>query len=139
MNFIYMILIFPNMNYPLIIPVPMKKVINPFFIWSVTRKLWGIKSDITMQLDSEVKLLNDPSSKIKYNYDFGDNWQHYIEVVNVLSNFEYPYPICIGGEGNTPPEDVGGEYGYEEFLAILADPGHPELRSYSNMGKRARL
>ena len=90
------------------------------------KEAFGYKSDITMQLDSEIKLLEYPTAQIKYNYDFGDNWQHYIEVVNVLPNFEYPYPICIGGEGNTPPEDVGGEYGYEEFLAILADPGHPE-------------
>lgn len=84
------------------------------------------ETDIAMQMDSEVQLLEYPTAKIKYNYDFGDNWQHYIEVVNVLPDFEYRYPICIEGEGNTPPEDVGGEYGYEEFLAILADPAHPD-------------
>ena len=90
------------------------------------KEAFGYKSDLTMQLDSEIKLLEYSTAQIKYNYDFGDNWQHYIEVVNVLPNFEYPYPICMGGEGNTPPEDVGGEYGYEEFLANLADPGHPD-------------
>ena len=34
------------------------------------------------------------------------------------------------GEGNTPPENVGGIPGYEEFLEIMADPNHIE---YENM------
>ena len=25
-----------------------------------------------------------------------------------------------------PPEDIGGFPGYEEFLAAMADPGHPD-------------
>ena len=37
-----------------------------------------------------------------------------------------PYPTCIGGERRTPPEDVGGTSGYEEYLVVLADPEHEE-------------
>jgi hypothetical protein len=33
---------------------------------------------------------------------------------------------CVAGENACAPEDVGGACGYEEFLAALADPGHPE-------------
>src|SRR5947208_5616007 len=36
------------------------------------------------------------------------------------------YPICITGKRNCPPEDCGGVWGYEELLAILANPTHPE-------------
>ena len=36
--------------------------------------------------------------------------------------------VCIGGENACPPEDVGGPPGYEEFLAAMADPNHPEQR-----------
>ena len=63
---------------------------------------------------------------MKYTYDFGDNWQHYIEVESVIDDYDKNYPVCLAGEGNAPPEDVGGEYGYEEFLTIMADKKHPE-------------
>lgn len=33
------------------------------------------------------------------------------------------------GEGNAPPEDVGGVSGYREFLKIMADPRHEEYKS----------
>jgi hypothetical protein len=47
-------------------------------------------------------------------------------VENVMNNHDKNYPVCLAGEGNTPPEDVGGEPGYEEFLAIMADKTHPD-------------
>jgi hypothetical protein len=36
------------------------------------------------------------------------------------------YPCCIGGRGACPPEDVGGPWGYQGFLAAVADAGHDE-------------
>jgi hypothetical protein len=64
--------------------------------------------------------------KLKYNYDFGDNWEHYIEVEKMIDNYDVPYPVCLIGEGDSPPEDVGGRGGYEEFLKIISDPTHSE-------------
>jgi hypothetical protein len=36
------------------------------------------------------------------------------------------YPVWLKGRRACPPEDVGGIWGYAEFLQILADPDHPE-------------
>ncbi|HMD29211.1 MAG TPA: plasmid pRiA4b ORF-3 family protein [Steroidobacteraceae bacterium] len=36
------------------------------------------------------------------------------------------HPACIGGKRNCPPEDCGGAWGYQQLLAVLADPSHPE-------------
>lgn len=32
------------------------------------------------------------------------------------------YPLCLAGGGACPPEDVGGAWGYDEFLAAIGDP-----------------
>ncbi len=36
------------------------------------------------------------------------------------------YPICIKGKRACPPEDIGGVWGYVEFLEAIKDPGHSE-------------
>ena len=36
------------------------------------------------------------------------------------------YPRCIKGKRACPPEDVGGVWGYDDFLAAIQDPDHPE-------------
>ena len=66
-------------------------------------------------------------TKFAYLYDFGDSWEHdlILEAI-LLPETTAQYPTCIGGERLTPPEDVGGITGYEEYLAVLADPEHEE-------------
>lgn len=36
------------------------------------------------------------------------------------------YPICIKGKRACPPEDVGGVWGYGDFVIAISDPNHPE-------------
>jgi hypothetical protein len=68
---------------------------------------------------------------IVYEYDFGDNWQHLIEVENVaiVPEAGVKYPVCTRGARSRPPEDCGGVPGYEDLLEILGDPAHEEHAS----------
>ena len=34
------------------------------------------------------------------------------------------YPVCLDGSRACPPEDVGGAWGYAEFLEAIAEPKH---------------
>jgi Plasmid pRiA4b ORF-3-like protein. len=90
------------------------------------------ESDIEMIFEKGIKLSEyiPQYKRLMYVYDFGDNWQHYIEVQKIIDNYDRNYAVCIDGEGNAPPEDVGGEYGYDEFLEIISDKNNPE---YENM------
>lgn len=36
------------------------------------------------------------------------------------------YPVCVEGERNCPPEDVGGVWSYAEFLEAVANPKHEQ-------------
>ena len=85
-------------------------------------------NDMPMKVEKGTKLSEyiPKYKRLKYNYDFGDNWQHYIEVVEIIEDYDKNYPVCLQGKGNAPPEDVGGESGYEEFLEIIADNDHPD-------------
>jgi len=75
-------------------------------------------------------LLSEKGAKIRYRYDFGDNWDHDI----LLENPNYddpsqPAPIfCIKGVGACPPEDCGSTSGFEEFCEVMANPKHPEYK-----------
>lgn len=81
---------------------------------------------IEMKLEVGVKLSEYIPAKIKYVYDFGDNWEHYIDVEKIIDNYDKNYPVCLDGKGNAPPEDAGAEYGYEKFLEIIGDKNNPE-------------
>ena len=71
-------------------------------------------------------------SKIKYQYDFGDSWDHEIVVEN--SNYvdpDQPHPYyCVKGVGACPPEDCGGAWRYADFCEAREDPEHPEHEEY---------
>ena len=40
------------------------------------------------------------------------------------------YPVCLTGKRACPPEDVGGVWGYENFLEAITDPNHKEHDEY---------
>ncbi|GFO96830.1 plasmid priA4b ORF-3 family protein [groundwater metagenome] len=62
-----------------------------------------------------------------YVYDFGDNWEHKIKLEKILPREKnVDYPVCIKGKRACPPEDVGGIWGYEDFLEIIKNPDHEE-------------
>ena len=68
--------------------------------------------------------------KLRYIYDFGDNWQHVILVEKTVPSREgVTYPRCTGGRRTAPPDDCGGIWGYQDLLDVLADPTHDEYES----------
>lgn len=67
------------------------------------------------------------TSKIEYTYDFGGNWQHTIELEEIIEPVKgFKYPFCVDGARACPPEDCGGVHGYAELLEKLFDPSDPE-------------
>ena len=74
------------------------------------------------QLDERGVRLADLPARFGYDYDFGDGWEHDIEVIGGGGEV----PGCVDGEGVCPPEDCGGPNGYGTMLAALADPRHDE-------------
>jgi hypothetical protein len=94
---------------------------------------WDFNSRYEVKSAKRVKLSSmnfAPKDKFRYVYDFGDNWRHDIVVEKVLDPEEgVKYPVCIGGKRNCPPEDVGGPWGYDDFLEAIQDPQHPEHES----------
>ena len=72
-----------------------------------------------------------------YTYDFGDNWEHTITVEERKETGGSDRIRVIEANGQRPPEDVGGEYGYEEYLRIISDPDDPDHESAVQWGEEA--
>lgn len=65
--------------------------------------------------------------KFIYEYDFGDSWEHTVHVEAILPVEKgRKYPVCLEGKRACPLEDIGGVWGYDDFLKAFADPKHPE-------------
>lgn len=75
--------------------------------------------------------ISGEKEKFRYEYDFGDDWDHIIEVEKILPvDPTQSYPRCLAGKRACPPEDCGGIWNYGALVEILANPDHPE---YENM------
>ena len=71
-------------------------------------------------------VLEDVGAKtLRYLYDFGDGWEHTIKVEGIFeAEPGVQYPRLIEAVGRCPPEDVGGPWGYAEFLEAVGNPKH---------------
>ncbi|VVB87069.1 Plasmid pRiA4b ORF-3-like protein [uncultured archaeon] len=99
----------------------------------------GLKVNIGLPGDElDRKILIDWNQKIadyftmenplaSYAYDFGDNWEHKIQLEKILPREQnVNYPVCIKGKRACPPEDCGGIGGYYDLLEIISDPENEE-------------
>ncbi len=87
---------------------------------------WG-SGDVKDEARAKLFRMAKEGEQVRYTYDFGDGWEHQVTVEKVLAaDPGIRYPSCTGGRGACPPEDVGGAWGYQDFLAALNDPGHED-------------
>jgi hypothetical protein len=88
----------------------------------------GVISDKRAVLQEVLK----PSiSQFSYLYDFGDGWEHDVLIESTSSTVENESALlCLAGANACPPDDVGGPYGYAEFVKAIANPKHKEHRRY---------
>ncbi len=64
-------------------------------------------------------------TKLIYTYDYGDCWEHLIQLEDVLQQ-PGEIAVCTDGVGACPPEDVGGPHGYIDFKETVKDPSHKD-------------
>lgn len=79
--------------------------------------------------DSADTVLTDVFPRVRkmlYTYDYGDYWQIDMRLVDSKTPLDSDTPICVGGEGDCPPDDVGGEGGFCRLLEIMGDPEDEE-------------
>jgi hypothetical protein len=102
-------------------------------------KYWGVPDDDGFEDDIEIinesrvpvgKLLLSEGDSMIYLYDLGDKWRHHVLLEKILPSDFTLKPVCLAGQRRCPPEDVGGPSGYEEFLAVIFEPGHDEFTHF---------
>ena len=62
-----------------------------------------------------------------HEHDFGDCWHHEMLLEKMLElEPNVAYHCCIERAGACPPEDVGGFWGYGNFLVAISAPKHED-------------
>ena len=73
------------------------------------------------------EVLAVPGDRLRYTYDFGDDWEHDIVLEEIRpAEPGEACPVCVAGKGACPPEDCGGAWGYANLKEILASPSDEE-------------
>lgn len=93
-------------------------------------------------LDREEEALDDRKGKLNrllytgqrfiYQYDFGDSWEHEVEVEKIEFVPEPMGAACIiDGARACPPENVGGALGYSDILkALKSKPRNEQAKDF---------
>lgn len=92
---------------------------------------WEDSGDVDYRRVTLTKAVPIEKATFSYEYDFGDGWTHEIAVEKIADAAEdIRSPVCVAGERACPPEDVGGVWGYAEFLKAIRNPKHAEHAHY---------
>jgi hypothetical protein len=103
-------------------------------------KRWGLadRTDPNAPVAADTATLADllahGQSVFHYDYVFGEDWAHTVEVETVISaSIDMRYPRLVSAQGRCPPADIGGAMGYETYLRAITDPlhlGHEAMREW---------
>lgn len=65
-------------------------------------------------------VLKEKGDSMKFEYDFGDSWEHevWVKGIREYEKDEEPKAVLVKGVGACPPDDCGGVWGYMELLNI---------------------
>lgn len=72
------------------------------------------------------EVLKRKGSKIKWEYDYGDSWEHTIVLAERIKTTKPMKIEVTEAKGACPPDDCGGVWGYAHMLDILNDKKHPD-------------
>lgn len=104
-------------------------IIQELFLWDDSHLhefFWKKNHEIENELEKEIhieELLKRKGDKIIYLYDFGDSWEHVINLEKIVEknpNVEF-YPNLISAKRRAPDEDSGGIYGWEDICYVLGN------------------
>ena len=107
-------------------------------LWGFEARRYGQRADWSIdeygeELDATlVDVINFLQGKPEfiYIYDYGDSWEHQIRIGKIQpARDDRRYPYLVSGTGRCPLEDIGGAWGYAEFLRAFEDPDS-EYRKY---------
>ena len=104
--------------------------------FTIGGKRYGTLVDDGFSKDLDERELTVPKAigkerRFRYEYDFGDGWQHHVLVEDSLTiPIGLSFAVCLDGERACPPEDSGGPFGYANLLNAISDPGHEEFDEY---------
>ena len=69
-------------------------------------------ADMDYDLEEATETLIDPYMEhvkwFTYCYDFGDDWEHRIDIESVITDCEYTHPVVLKAKGACPFEECGG-------------------------------
>jgi hypothetical protein len=93
--------------------------------WGIPDRDWG-NGPLDARKARLAAVLEDVGAKtLRYLYDFGDRWEHTIKVERLIDPEPGAlYPRLIEASGRCPPEDIGGPWGYAEYLEAIGNPKH---------------
>ncbi|TPG53625.1 plasmid pRiA4b ORF-3 family protein [Roseomonas nepalensis] len=93
--------------------------------WGIPDQDWG-GGPLDARKARLSDVIEDTGAKtLRYLYDFGDGWEHTVKIERITDAVPgQTYPQLIDAVGRCPPEDVGGPWGYAEFLEAVANEQH---------------
>jgi hypothetical protein len=83
-----------------------------------------LRSEASVRVADVLRNIGD---ELLYTYDFGDGWEHGIELLAIaVGESQRRKATCVAGARACPPEDCGGPGGYEQVLAAIRNPKDKE-------------